>query len=127
MTHADWAAGRVRVVRGGKRLAHARHHLEAAGLDEAAWREQWRSGCSLPPTGRSGKRFGNETIRVTDTGQLSIKLPAPLAHLANAPHGRYLLDATVAFTHRGGWRDRVTANRAVAPASTTTRCADAGM
>ncbi|WP_069764519.1 hypothetical protein [Streptomyces sp. LUP47B] len=36
-------------------------------------------------------------------------------HLANAPHGRYLLDAAVVFKHRGQeWRDRVTANRAVA-------------
>ncbi len=60
-------------------------------------------------------RFGNETIRVTDTGRLSIKLPAPLAHLANAPNGRYVLDATVRFQHRGAeWRDRIIANRAVA-------------
>ncbi|WP_405608176.1 IS200/IS605 family accessory protein TnpB-related protein [Streptomyces sp. NBC_00076] len=116
VVEADWVAGRVRVVRGGKRLAHARHHLEAAGLDEAAWRERWRAErMSLAADGESGKRFGNETIRITDTGQLSVKLPAPLAHLANASHGRYLLDATVAFKHRGEeWRDRVTANRAVA-------------
>ncbi|CAM5631967.1 hypothetical protein SALBM311S_12973 [Streptomyces alboniger] len=113
---ADWAAGRVHVVRGGKRLAKARHHLAAAGLSERRWRERWRAErMFLAADGESGKRFGNETIRVTDTGQLSIKLPAPLAHLANAPHGQYLLDATVAFTHRGEeWRDRVTANRAVA-------------
>ncbi|WP_405619244.1 IS200/IS605 family accessory protein TnpB-related protein [Streptomyces sp. NBC_00076] len=113
---ADWAAGRVRVVRGGKRLAHTRHHLETAGLDEAKWRQRWRAErMFLSADGESGKRFGNETIRITDTGQLSIKLPAPLAHLANASHGRYLLDATVAFKHRGEeWRDRITANRAVA-------------
>ncbi|WP_407696967.1 IS200/IS605 family accessory protein TnpB-related protein [Streptomyces dysideae] len=113
---ADWAAGRVRVVRGGKRLAHARHHLEAAGLDEAAWRRRWQAArMLLAADGESGKRLGNETIRVTDIGQLSIKLPAPLVHLANAPHGRYLLDATVRFRHRGQeWRDRITANRAVA-------------
>ncbi|CAM5325588.1 hypothetical protein SALBM311S_08472 [Streptomyces alboniger] len=99
---ADWAAGRVHVVRGGKRLANTRHHLEAAGLDETAWRERWRAGrIFLAADGESGKRFGNETIRVTDTGQVSLKLPAPLAHLANAPHGRYLLDATVRFQHRG--------------------------
>ena len=96
VVEADWAAGRVRVVRGGKRLANTRHHLEAAGLDEQAWRERWRAErMFLAADGESGKRFGNETIRVTDTGQVSIKLPAPLAHLANAPHGRYVLDATV--------------------------------
>ncbi|MEV0227620.1 IS200/IS605 family accessory protein TnpB-related protein [Streptomyces sp. NPDC050704] len=113
---ADWKAGRVRVVRGGKRLAHARHHLAAAGLDEAAWRARWQAArMFLTADGESGKRFGNETIRVTDTGQLSLKLPAPLGHLANAPHGRYVLDATVRFQHRGQeWRDRITAHRAVA-------------
>ncbi|CAM5605699.1 hypothetical protein SALBM311S_02642 [Streptomyces alboniger] len=116
VVEADWAAGRVRVVRGGKRLAHARHHLVEAGLDEAAWRQRWQADrMFLAADGESGKRFGNETIRITDTGQLSIKLPAPLAHLANASHGRYLLDATVRFAHRGEeWRDRITANRAVA-------------
>ncbi|MFG2725457.1 IS200/IS605 family accessory protein TnpB-related protein [Streptomyces canus] len=116
VVEVDRAAGRVRVVRGGKRLANTRHHLEAAGLDEQAWRQRWRAErMFLTADGEGGKRFGNETIRVTDTGQLSLKLPAPLAHLANAPHGRYLLDATVRFQYRGAeWLDRVTANRAVA-------------
>jgi IS605 OrfB family transposase len=116
VVEADWAAGRVRVVRGGKRLANTRHHLAAAGLDEQAWRQRWQAErMFLAADGESGKRFGNETIRVTDTRQLSLKLPAPLAHLANAPHGRYVLDATVEFRHRGQeWLDRVTANRAVA-------------
>ncbi|WP_406168085.1 transposase [Streptomyces canus] len=116
VVEADRAAGRVRVVRGGKRLANTRHHLAAAGLDEQAWRQRWRAErMFLAADGESGKRFGNETIRVTDTGRLSVKLPAPLAHLANAPHGRYVLDATVAFRHRRQeWLDRITVNRAVA-------------
>ncbi|WP_206440455.1 transposase [Streptomyces scabichelini] len=113
---ADWKAGRVRVVRGGKQLANARHHLQAAGLDEAAWRARWQAArMFLAADGESGKRFGNETLRVTDTGQVSVKLPAALAHLANAPHGRYVLDATVRFQHRGQeWLDRIAASRAVA-------------
>jgi IS605 OrfB family transposase len=113
---ADWAAGRVRVVRGGKRLANTRHHLNDAGLSEQAWRERWLAErMFLAADGESGKRFGNETLRITDTGHGCVKLPAPLAHLANAPHGRYVLDATVRFPHRGQeWRDRITANRAVA-------------
>lgn len=46
---------------------------------------------------------------------VSIKLPAPLAHHANARHGRYVLAAKVAFRHRGQeWADRIEANRAVA-------------
>ncbi|MFI6934685.1 IS200/IS605 family accessory protein TnpB-related protein [Streptomyces sp. NPDC050287] len=116
VVEAEWAAGRVHVVRGGKRLANTRHHLQAAGLSERAWRERWRAEqMFLAADGETGKRFGNETIRVTDTGQVSLKLPAPLAHLANAPYGRYLLDATVRFQHRGQeWLDRITAHRAVA-------------
>ncbi|WP_385621072.1 IS200/IS605 family accessory protein TnpB-related protein [Streptomyces sp. P8-A8] len=112
----DRQAGRVRVVRGGKRLLNTRHHLAQAHLTEEQWRERWEAArWFLTAHGESGKRFGNETIRVTDAGEVSIRLPAPLAHLANAKHGRYVLASTVAFAHRGAeWADRITANRAVA-------------
>ncbi|WP_406215467.1 IS200/IS605 family accessory protein TnpB-related protein [Streptomyces canus] len=113
---ADRDAGIVHVVRGGKRLARTRHHLDAAGLTEGAWRERWEAErwfCQAD--GESGKRYGNETIRISPDGEVSIKLPAPLTHLANAPLGRYVLACRVAFAHRGAeWADRVAANRAVA-------------
>ncbi|MGI5192276.1 IS200/IS605 family accessory protein TnpB-related protein [Streptomyces sp. CA-288835] len=113
---ADHEAGVVHVVRGGKRLLTTRHHLDAARITEEQWRTRWQAGRRfLQADGESGKRFGNETIRVTCDGEVSLKLPAPLAHLANAPHGRYALASRVAFAHRGAqWRDRVQANRAVA-------------
>ncbi|MET8275559.1 IS200/IS605 family accessory protein TnpB-related protein, partial [Streptomyces sp. NPDC005096] len=113
---AEWQAGRVRVVRGGKRLLNTRHHLTQARLTEDEWRERWEAErWFIAADGESGKRFGNETIRVTPDGEVSIKLPAPLAHLANTRHGRYLLDSTVAFAHRGAeWADRIETNRAVA-------------
>ncbi|EKX66059.1 hypothetical protein STRIP9103_06863 [Streptomyces ipomoeae 91-03] len=113
---ADWDAGVVRVVRGGKGLLNTRHHLDAARLTEEQWRRRWQAGRRfLQADGESGKRFGNETVRVTPGGEVSLRLPAPLAHLANAPHGRYVLTARVGFAHRGEqWADRVTANRAVA-------------
>jgi hypothetical protein len=45
---------------------------------------------------------GNETIRVhPDQHQCELKLPTPLAHLANQPHGRYRLACPVVFTHLG--------------------------
>ncbi|MEV5707367.1 IS200/IS605 family accessory protein TnpB-related protein [Actinoallomurus sp. NPDC052274] len=113
---ADYQVGRVRVVRGGKRLLRTRHNLDAAQLTKAEWRERWQAERRfLTADGESGKPYGNETIRITPDGQVSIKLPAPLAYLANARHGRYVLTARVSFPHRGHqWRDRVAANRAVA-------------
>ncbi|MGW2565146.1 IS200/IS605 family accessory protein TnpB-related protein [Streptomyces sp. NPDC001537] len=113
---ADREAGHVHIVRGGKHLARTRHNLEAAGLTETQWRQRWAAErWFLAADGESGKRFGNETLRVTPDGEVSIKLPAPLAAYANAPHGRYVLAGRVGFPHRGAeWADRVAANRAVA-------------
>ncbi|MFE3856239.1 IS200/IS605 family accessory protein TnpB-related protein [Streptomyces griseorubiginosus] len=113
---ADREAGIVHVVRGGKRLARTRHHLDAAQLTESAWRRRWEAErWFLAADGESGKRYGNETIRVSPDGEVSIKLPAPLTYLANAPHGRYVLACRVAFAHRATeWADRVAANRALA-------------
>jgi len=113
---ADREAGIVHVVRGGKQLARTRHHLDSAGLTESVWRRRWEAErwfCQAD--GESGKRYGNETIRISPDGEVSIKLPVPLAHLANAPHGRYVLASRITFAHRGTeWADRVAANRAVA-------------
>ncbi|WUH59289.1 hypothetical protein OHR86_06540 [Streptomyces sp. NBC_00441] len=95
---------------------NTRHHLAEAGLSEEEWRGRWEAErWFLAADGESGKRYGNETIRVTPEGQVSIKLPAPLARLANSAHGRYTLTPTVGFAHRGvEWADRVEGNRAVA-------------
>ncbi|MCB5165033.1 transposase [Streptomyces bambusae] len=116
VTRAEREAGVVRVVRGGRRLLNTRHNLTAAQLTEEQWRQRWEAErWFLAADGESGKRYGNETIRVTPDGEVSIRLPAPLAHLANAGHGRFLLASKVAFAHRGAeWADRIEGNRAVA-------------
>ncbi|MFG2842887.1 IS200/IS605 family accessory protein TnpB-related protein [Kitasatospora sp. NPDC048296] len=113
---AEREAGRVSVVRGGRKLLNNRHNLQATGQSVEQWRARWQAArWFLAADGESGKRYGNETIRVTPGGGISIRLPAPLAHLANTPHGRYVLASTVSFPHRGEeWRDRIEANRAVA-------------
>ncbi|GAA3831006.1 hypothetical protein GCM10022206_81940 [Streptomyces chiangmaiensis] len=113
---ADRAVGRVRIVRGGKRLARNRHNLQAAQLTKAQWRQRREaSRWFLRADGESGKRFGNEAIRVTPDGEVSLKLPAPLAHLANAEHGRYTLTGAAVFHHRREeWADRLWANRSMA-------------
>ena len=96
-------AGAVSVVRGGKALLRKRSGLARAGLTEAQWREQWESArLFLTADGEAGKAWGNETIRWhPGVGWLEIKLPAPLAYLANRPHGRYRLSAPVEFSYRG--------------------------
>ncbi len=113
---ADRAAGHVSVVRGGKRLLHKRLHLAEADFTLAQWRGQWESArWFLSADGEAGKRFGNETIRVSPAGEVSVRLPAPFAHLANAAHGRYVLTGTAGFAHQGQqWADRVGANQAMA-------------
>jgi hypothetical protein len=116
VARAEREAGVVNVVRGGRKLLNTRHNLAKAQLTETKWRKRWEAERRfLAADGESGKRFGNETIRVTPEGEVSIRLPAPLAHLSNARHGRYVLTSKVTFKHRGEeWRDRVEANRAVA-------------
>jgi hypothetical protein len=103
--------GRVSVVRGGRRLLRNRQHLQEAGLTEAEWRVRWDAErWFICADGEADKAWGNETIRVhPDTGWLELKLPAPLAHLANRPHGRYRLSRQVCFAHRGDeWAAQVT-------------------
>jgi hypothetical protein len=97
------AEGKVSVCRGGRRLARARHYLEDAGLSEPQWRARWQTErLFLTADGEADKHLGNETIRVhPEEGWLELKLPRPLAHLANRPHGRYRLSWPVRFSHRG--------------------------
>jgi IS605 OrfB family transposase len=101
-TEARLAVGRVSVCRGGKRLARARHNLQSAGLDEDRWRQSWQAErWFITADGEKDKTWGNETIRVhPGEGWLEIRLPAPLAHLANRPHGRYRLSASASFAYR---------------------------
>jgi IS605 OrfB family transposase len=96
-------SGAVSVVRGGKVLLRKRNNLAAAGLTQAQWRRQWESSrLFLTADGEKDKAWGNETIRWNPgQGWLEVKLPPPLAHLANRPHCRYRLSAAVAFGYRG--------------------------
>jgi len=112
---ADRRVGRLKVVRGGKRLLKTRHNLEAAGISEPEWREQWEaSRWFIAADGESAAPFGNRTISVSPDGAVSIRLPAPLEDLANSPRGRYVLEAKAGFSHRSEELiDRISANRAV--------------
>ncbi len=97
------AGGSVSVTRGGRRLMRARLSLADAGLTQSQWRERWDAArLFLTADGEKDKAWGNETIRWSpDEGWLEVKLPAPLAFLANRPHGRCRLSCGVRFEHRG--------------------------
>ncbi|MGW3648255.1 hypothetical protein [Streptomyces sp. NPDC000878] len=121
--------GRVRIARGGRQQLDSRHHLydTAPGpkpVTEAAWQAQlggWGEVWSarrmfLTADGEAGAPFGNYTISITPTdGAITLGLPEPLRQQhANAPRGRYLLDAAALFTHRGQqWADRIGAGAPV--------------
>jgi len=106
---------RVQVVEGGKRLAKNRHHLREAGLSVDQWRDTWdASRYRIHAKGSPDEPFGNLTITATDHGEISVRLPAPLEHLATAPRGRYVLAATAVFSHRGEeWTQRITSGNSL--------------
>jgi hypothetical protein len=111
----DRAAHRVHVTEGGKRLAATRHHLATAGMTVAGWRDRWDAArWRISANGSPDEPFGNLTITVTPDGQVSIRLPKPLEHFANAPRGRYNLAGRAVFTHRGQeWVQRITGANSV--------------
>ncbi|MGH3559231.1 MAG: hypothetical protein ACRDTK_17365, partial [Mycobacterium sp.] len=108
-------ANRVRVVDGGKRLVKTRNNLQAAGLTVAEWQQNW--DCAryrIQANGSCYEPFGNLTITVTPDGQVSLRLPRPLEHLANAKHGRYVLSGTAKFSYREHeWVARITGGQSV--------------
>jgi hypothetical protein len=96
-------SGAVSVVRGGRRLLRTRLNLEDAGLTEDQWRQRWEAArLFIQADGERDKDLGNETLRWhPDEHWFEIRLPTPLARLANRPHNRYRLSCSVEFTHRG--------------------------
>lgn len=105
----------ARVVDGGKRLAKTRHSLNTAGLTEDEWRERW--SCArwrIKANGSGDEPFGNLTITVTPAGEVSLRLPKPLEHLANAKPGRYVLSGRAKFAYRAAeWQARITGGKSV--------------
>ena len=115
----DVKAGRVHITRGGRRLLRNRLHLDEAGITKEQWRALWDAArWWITANGETGKRFGNETIRVTPEGVLEVDLPQPLVHLANVTRGgltRYRFQAEVRFSYREAeWLAQVKGDRAVA-------------
>jgi hypothetical protein len=116
----DFENRRVRVVEGGKRLANSRHHLDAADVTETDWRQQWDwARDRIEAKGSGDEPFGNLTVTVTPDGEVSLRLPKPLEHLANTSHGRYVLYGEAVFSYRADeWLARITGGYSVAYAIT---------
>ncbi len=122
-TSADLQAGRVSVCVGSKQLVNNRHHLQECGLTLQQWREQWDAArWYLAADGETGKRYGNETIRVlpsvsgTKNCTIQIRLPNALAHLSNTSSRSpvYELEGTVTWHHRATqWYHRCLAGAAI--------------
>jgi IS605 OrfB family transposase len=112
---AERDAGRVRVTEGGRRLARTRHNLDAAGLTVAGWQEAWQAArWRIEAIGTGTEPFGNLTITVSSGGEVSIRLPGPLEHLANAGRGRYVLSGRARFAYRRDeWLARITGGKPV--------------
>jgi hypothetical protein len=111
---ADRSNSRVRVTAGGRRLAKTRHNLQP-GLTAAKWREAWdATRWRIEAVGSGDEPFGNLTITVTPDGEVSIRLPRPLEHLANARRGRYVLSGMARFAYRQDeWLTRITGGKPV--------------
>jgi IS605 OrfB family transposase len=112
---ADWDNKRVHVTEGGKRRAKTRHNLDAANLTPSEWRDWWDCARNrIEALGSGDESFGNLTLTVTPDGEVSVRLPKPLEHLANAKHGRYILSGTAVFSYRADeWRARITTGKPV--------------
>lgn len=123
---AALAASRPKIALGGGRLWHTKNNLAAAGLTEQQWADRWNTArWFFTADGETGKRHGNETIRVTpvpasdlgvepsrSAGTVAIKVPGALV----SAFGTHLtLTVPVSFdTHRGPeWADRIQSHAAV--------------
>jgi hypothetical protein len=78
-------------------------HLFAVSPGRPGWLwRPWVLISFLCADGEAGQLGGNLTIR-WDPAEcwLELRLPRPLEHLANRPHGRYRLSCPVTFSYRG--------------------------
>lgn len=113
----DISAGRLHIVRGGKRLFKTGQNLEAAGLTAEQYHELWWAARhKLGANGSHDELYGNLTIRIAPEGTCSILLPAALRYLANTTDKKhYALSAKVVFHYRqSDWQAQLARNGALA-------------
>lgn len=107
-------AGKLFIVRGGRRLLNARHHLDEAGLTLDQWQDRWWSARhKIAANGSHDEMLGNLTVRISPDGVCSILLPPSLRHLGDKD-GRYVLSSPVHFSYReADWKAQLSRGGAI--------------
>jgi hypothetical protein len=105
-------AARPSITIGGGRLWSVRHNLDKTELTVEQWNARWAAARSfVTADGETGKKYGNETIRATPAGVVTVKIPAGLVDRLGS---HLTLNVPVVFNYRGAeWADRVAADHAV--------------
>jgi hypothetical protein len=108
--------GHMSIVRGGRRLAKARHSLAAAGLDETSWRQRWRAegrerSGHRPSRGRRGRTW-RRMVAGIPTGRFRDRL---VQMTANA--GLDVIVVDPAYTSRWGAQHWLAPLREISPAT----------
>jgi hypothetical protein len=82
---ADQQAGRVRIVRGGKRLARTRHHLDDDGLTKDKWQAaRWFLAADGDGLRRQSDRHRRPRLSSGETGEARPPQTLASAHLRHA-------------------------------------------
>jgi IS605 OrfB family transposase len=80
-------------------------------------RERW--SCARWRSATAPANLRHPPITVTPTSEVSLRLPKPLEHLANAKRGRYVLSGRAKFAYRAAeWQARITGGKSVSYALT---------
>lgn len=114
---ADISAGKLHIVRGGKRLFKLGQNLEAAGLSAEQYQKLWWAARhKIAANGSHDEMCGNLTIRVAPEGVCSILLPTALRNLSNTSDKKhYTLSAPVIFHYRqADWQAQLARGGALA-------------
>ena len=121
----------VSVVLGGRRLANARHHLDAADLSLEQWQQRWDHqrawfGCA----GNVGKPGGNPCLSLVDRDGgvfLTVSVPKPV-QVRFGMGSRVMLTAPVSLSHHGNdLRERFAARQRCGSTSTSGLTGRAGL
>jgi len=105
--------GHPRIVAGSSRLLRNRNNLGKARINKQQWRQKWdNKRAFFTADGESGQVGGNLTIRVDESGLVTIKVPGGLQH----KYGKQItLTNAVSFSTNNGaeWQNRIETRKSI--------------